>query len=40
MVETAKEHIRAAISARWCSHSPFEAPLYADSFAVYRSFRV
>jgi len=40
MVETAKEHIRAGDILQTVLSLRFEAPLYADSFAVYRSLRV
>jgi len=40
MVEAAKEHIRAGDILQTVLSLRFEAPLYADSFAVYRSLRV
>jgi anthranilate synthase component 1 len=40
MVEAAKEHIRAGDILQTVLSMRFEAPLYADPFALYRSLRV
>jgi len=40
MVEAAKEHIRAGDTLQTVLSLRFEAPLYADPFALYRSLRV
>jgi anthranilate synthase component 1 len=40
MVEAAKEHIRAGDILQTVLSLRFEAPLYADPFALYRSLRV